>query len=105
MDEQYFCVIDRERNGPVSFAALRELAVKGELKRCTKLWCQVMKEWLTTSVPQLFEGLPPDLKGVRPRKMRKIQDWKLTKRIMQEMFITVIMSAHNCAGRQINTTP
>lgn len=62
MDERYFYAVGDRRNGPVSFAALRDLATKGELGRAAKVWCQGMKEWQAAdSVTKLFDDLPPDL--------------------------------------------
>lgn len=44
MSEQYYYATNGKRNGPIPFAALRELATKGELKRTDTVWWQGVKE-------------------------------------------------------------
>src|SRR6266699_2061666 len=62
MNDQYYYATDGKRSGPISFSQLRQLAVKGELKRHQKVWSKGMKDWQSAaSVEKLFDDLPPDL--------------------------------------------
>ena len=59
---QFFYAIGGKQHGPVSFEALRELAIRDELKRKDKVWRKGMSAWeRADSVRELFQDLPPDL--------------------------------------------
>ena len=74
MSDSYYYTSDGKRQGPVSFAILRELATKAELKRDQKVWCPGMKEWQpATSIDKLFEDLPPDLEPEIPQAIPPLQ--------------------------------
>jgi hypothetical protein len=62
MSGSLFYAIDGKPYGPVAISVLRELAVKGELNRTDKIWCEGMAQWQAAeSIGGIFEGLPPDL--------------------------------------------
>lgn len=67
MNEKYFFVTGGKRKGPVTFAELRELALKGELRRADKAWRKGMAAWDSAgSISGLFDDLPPDLEEECP---------------------------------------
>ena len=64
MNEQYYYAVEGKHHGPVPGLQLRELAMKGALKRQDKVWCQGMTEWKpAASILEVFEGLPPELEA------------------------------------------
>ena len=69
MKDAIFYAIGKKQNGPVTLAALRDLAAKGEFKRSDRLWREGMAQWQpASSIPEIFESfegfnsppLPPD---------------------------------------------
>ncbi len=68
---QFFYAIGGKQYGPVSFKALREMAIRDELKRKDKIWRKGMSSWKRAdAVHELFQDLPPDLepKDAPPRQ-------------------------------------
>lgn len=62
MADDYYYARDGKRNGPVSLEALKDLALKDELKRQDRIWCKGMQGWQPAgSVDKLFDDVPPDL--------------------------------------------
>ncbi len=67
---QYFVAANGQQTGPFNAEHLKEMAVKGELKKESLVWKTGMPAWLpaaqVTELSAVFASAPPPLPGAAP---------------------------------------